>query len=290
MRIYVVTDSSASFSHPQLVAQSPLVVVPCSLRIGTTVYRDNIDLSTHEAIDRMARSESPPTLIAPDVTDFVATYTRLATVADAVLSIHPSRTFSKSYQNALFAAQRMHGKIPVNVLDCGTIGMAQGMIVRATLRAIERQIYQSVEELMTFIRAKLEHIYSAFYVESTDFLMRNGILSFSHALLCKMNAMRPIVTIEDGRLKPTEKVRNRVQGMQWLVEFVSEFQNFEDVLIVQPRSYMTNETRLLLDRLALQFPDKFFRYAIYSSSVATLIGCDATGVIVMEPDSYTRLS
>ncbi|MFZ4827136.1 MAG: DegV family protein [Phototrophicaceae bacterium] len=284
MRIYVVTDSSASFAHPQLVAHSPLVVVPCSLRIGKDVYRDNIDLNTHEAIDRMARSESPPALIPPDVADFVATYTRLATVADVIISIHPSAHLSQSYQNALIAAQRMHGYIAVHVLDCGTIGMAQGMVIRATLRAIERQTYNDIEDLVTYIRAKLERIYSAFYVESTDFLMRNHILSASHALLCKIHGMKPIITVEDGKMKPMEKVRNRAQGIECLVEFVTEFERFEDVLLVQPRSYMTDETRLLHDRLALEFPGKYFQYAIYSSSVATLIGCDATGVVVMEPD------
>ena len=283
MRIYVVTDSSASFAHPQLVAHAPLVIVPCSLRIGENIYRDNIDINTHEAIDRMARATTPPALIPPDVADFVAAYTRLAGLADVVISIHPAKHFSKSYQNALIAAQRMHGFLPVHVLDCGTIGTAQGMIVRATLRAIERQP-QSIEALVTFIRAKLERIYSAFYVESTDFLMRNQILSVSHALLCKINGLKPIITIEEGIMKPMEKVRNRVQGIERLVEFVSEFEHFEDVLLVQPRSYMTDETRLLHDRLALEFPGKYFQYAIYSSSVATLIGCDATGVIVMEPD------
>jgi len=94
--------------------------------------------------------------------------------------------------------------------------------------------------------------------------------------------IKPVLTIEDGRLIAIEKVRTRLQAIERLVEFVIEFTEFEDMLIMQHRSGQTEQTRMLQDRLKLDFPDVHFPHAMYGASLAALIGTDATGLAVLE--------
>jgi hypothetical protein len=61
-----------------------------------------------------------------------------------------------------------------------------------------------------------------------------------------------------------------------------EFVDLEDVLILNHRTYMSEQTRALQDRLTAEFGEKHFPYAVYSPSLAALIGADGTGLVVLE--------
>ena len=89
-----------------------------------------------------------------------------------------------------------------------------------------------------------------------------------------------------------EKVRTRMQAVDQLFEFVVEFSELEDIVILQPRSQLTEQARMLQDRLAVEFPGRYFPYSVYNPSLAALLGTDAVGVVVlenefeMEPDEF----
>jgi hypothetical protein len=79
-------------------------------------------------------------------------------------------------------------------------------------------------------------------------------------------------------------VKTRLQAVDRLVEFVVEFSDIEDVLILQHKSYITEQTRMVQDRLAVDFPGQYFPHTLYNPSLAGLIGVDATGIVVLESE------
>jgi fatty acid-binding protein DegV len=83
-------------------------------------------------------------------------------------------------------------------------------------------------------------------------------------------------------LIPMEKVRTQVQAVDKLVEFVTEFSVIERLVILQNTLYSTEQTRLLRDRLAAEFPGRYFPAMLYGPSLAALIGADATGIVIYE--------
>jgi fatty acid-binding protein DegV len=99
-----------------------------------------------------------------------------------------------------------------------------------------------------------------------------------------MLGVKPFLGVENGRLLPIEKVRTRAQAIDRLVEFAIEFTDIEDVVILQHKSYISEQTRAIQDRLAVEFPDMYFPYSTYGASLAALIGADATGMVILEQE------
>jgi fatty acid-binding protein DegV len=81
---------------------------------------------------------------------------------------------------------------------------------------------------------------------------------------------------------PMEKVRTRVQAIERLVEFAVEFTEIDDAVIVQHKPFLSEQTRMLQDRLTIEFPGRVFPHALYGPSLAALIGVDAMGLVVLE--------
>jgi len=260
-----------------------MTIVPNTLVIGGTPYRDGEDLSTEKLVGLMRHQTKPPRVIPPSVEDFAAVYTRLAYHHDAILSVHMSRELSDSWKHAKAAAKQLEGHVQVHVIDSTTLDGAQGMVIRAAVRAIEKH-GDDIETIVRTVRAAADRAYGVYYVNSPEFLSQNGILKPSHAVLSAMMGTIPVVSIEDGVIVPIEKVRTRSQAVDRLLDFVVEFEAIEDALILQPGTFMSEHTRNLQDRLASEFKGIHFPHAIYSATLAAYIGIDATGLVILEGD------
>jgi DegV family protein with EDD domain len=280
--IHIVTDSSAHFTNPHFIQQQPVTVVPNKISIAGKHYTDGVDLDTETGLKLIAHQPYAPLVHSPTAADYVEIYTRLARTHDAIISIHPSREIFPSWENARTAARQLAGHCLIEVIDSQNISAAQGMLVRLALRLMERG--ESAEEIVRLVRGAVDRLYSIYYVESISYLLQNKILSASHGVLGTMLGIKPLLTIETGHIQLIEKVRTRAQAVERLVEFVVEFTDIEDIVILQNKSYMTEQTRMLQDRLSVEFPSRHFPYMLYGSSLAAMIGVDATGVVVLESE------
>lgn len=281
--IHIVTDSGARFANPHFVRQHAITVIPNIIHVGGKTYREEVDLSAEEMLRLMSTSSLMPRMVPPTMDQYVEVYTRLARSYDAIISIHTSRELSESWHNANRAAQQLMGHSEIAVIDSQSLCAGQAMLVRAAVTAIQRE--KTVDDVIKAVRGAVDRIYSAYYVETTGYLQQNKIMSPSHAILGSLLGIKPFLTIEAGELMLIEKVRTRAQAVERLVEFVAEFTDLEDVVILQHKAHMSEQTRMLQDRLALEFPGRHFPYTVYGASLAAWIGADATGIVVLEGES-----
>lgn len=279
--VHIVTDSSAQF-----VQAVPTNVTVCAntLIIEGRSYREGVDLVGEDAFRLMAHQPYAPLVQPPSVSDYIDAYTRAAARgADAIISIHASRELSESWQNAVQAAQQVAGASRILVVDSRTISAAQGLLVEAAAQAA--QVDTHPDEIVRIVRGAIERVYTVFYVESTDYLMQNRIITPSHSILGGILNIKPVLTLEDGHLVAMEKVRTRAQAIERLAEFAVEFTEVDAALILQPRNGVTDQTRMLQERLAVEFPDRSFPYGLYNASLAAIIGVDALGLVVLESEN-----
>lgn len=283
--IAVVTDSFAHFvggSQGATPKSMPVTVIPNKITIGGRMYREGVDLSAEEAFRLLAHQPYAPAITPPSVHDYLDVYNRLIPTSSGIISIHASREMSQSWQNARTAAQQLLGHCPIVVIDSQTLSAGQAMLVQLALRAIEHE--DSLDEIVRIVRGAVERVYSVFYVESMDYLMQNKIMEPSHSILGTMLNIKPVLSIEHGRLHAMEKVRTRAQAIERLVEFAIEFTGIEDAVIVQHKPFVTEQTRMLQDRLATEFPGRVFPHMLYGPALASLIGTDAIGLVMLEQE------
>lgn len=280
--VLIVTDSCAHFPNPQVLQQLPITVVPNRITIAGKTYREGVDLHTEDAFRLLAHQAYAPALHEPTIADYLAVYSRLGREAAGIISIHASRELLPSWQNARAAAQQMAGQCEIAVIDSQTISTGQALLVQLAVTYAEQA--QTMDDIIRELRGAVDRIYSVYCVETMSYLLQNNIMAAPHTILGTMLGVRPLLAIEAGRFKPMEKARTRIQVIERLVEFAAEFSDLDDAVIVQNRTSISEQTRILQDRLAVEFPDRHFPYTAYGPSLAALIGTDAAGLVVLESE------
>ncbi len=279
-RIHIVTDSGARFSNPRLIRHFPVTILPNTIEISGKRYLEGVDIEPEAAFPLIAQSEAPPSVMPPSENDYAELFARLSHFCDAVISVHPSRELSQSWQNGRLAAQQVSGNCEIAVIDSQSLCAGQGMLIRAAARAAQEQA--SVEDVIQVVRQAVNRIYSVYCVDDVSLLRANAIMKPSHAILSRKLDIKPFVSLEDGKIIVIEKVLTRPEIIERLVEFLVEFNELEDAVVLQDQEQISDETRIMQDRLALEFPGQHFPFTMYSTTMACYLGASATGVAVLE--------
>src|SRR5947208_5324139 len=136
--IRVVTDSACDLPK-QVAADLGIVVVPLTVRFGSTELVDGVDLTPEEFWARCARSPALPETAAPSPGAFEETFRKLlADGAEGVVCVNLSSAMSATIQAAKMAAKEVADDLPVRIVDSRSVSLGQGQIAMAGARmAIE---------------------------------------------------------------------------------------------------------------------------------------------------------
>ncbi len=263
MTVKIVTDSVSDIP-PQVAQELGITVVPLYVRFGTEAYRDGVDLSTDEFYRKLVSSRTFPTTAAPSPGEIMAVYKKLAKESNEILSIHLSSKFSAFYDAALQAKEQMEGECRVEVIDCHSAILGQGLIVIAAAK--EAQAGASLDQIADMVRRAIPKTHVRMCFDTLEYLRRGGRIGRARALLGTILKVNPILAIKDGEAVPFGRERSRTKAIQRLFEFVKGFNNIRELGV----EYATtpDEAERLAHRLGSLFP----RERIYISKVGCVVG------------------
>jgi DegV family protein with EDD domain len=278
--VQIVTDSTAHFREPDYAARNGVHVVPLTIHFGPQTLREGVDIDTPGYFERVTRGGPLATAASPTAEAFGELYETLSNNGDQILSIHLSSKLSHTWRNAKNAAEGLLGRCQISVIDTLTTSIGLGLLVEAAAAAAARG--ETLDEIVRIVRGMIPRLYVVFFVESLEYLEHSRRLSKAQARLGAMLGIKPFLTIEEGDIVPMEKVRTRQQAVEKLMEFITEFSTIEHLAILRGATNHADETRPLLERLAVDFPGRQWEVATYGPALATQIGPDSLGVIVFE--------
>ena len=213
MSVAIVTDSTA-YLPADLVASQGIRVVPLHVVVGGQAFREGVDITTAEVAAAL-RTFTPVSTSRPSPQQFLEAYEAAsAGGADAVVSVHISADMSGTAESAAVAASL--SPIVVEVVDSRSIGMAMGYAVLSAAEAARRGENTKAIAAIAISRAKAATV--IFYVDTLEHLRRGGRIGAASALLGSALAIKPLLTMADGRIKPVEKVRTAARALSRLEE------------------------------------------------------------------------
>jgi DegV family protein with EDD domain len=277
--VKVVTDSTAHL-EPGVAEELGISIVPLNIHFGDEILRDGIDITAAEFFRRLERSPEIPTSSPPSRSTFEKVYSELSKTTDGIISIHISSKLSQTCAVANAVAAPFLGRCNIAIVDSLTTSLGLGILATAAAKAAAQG--KSLDEIVRLLRGVIPHIYIVFFVETLDYLEREGYIGRAQAILGSMLGIKPLLIIEDGEIVPLEKVRTRLKAIDKLFEFVVEFPHIEQMAILQKSLVATEETLLLIERLEMVLPEMEFPIITYGSVLATHVGPNTMGVIVYE--------
>ncbi|HLF00638.1 MAG TPA: DegV family protein [Anaerolineales bacterium] len=283
-RVQIVTDSTAHFTDPDFPRQHALTIVPVTIHFGKESFRDGADITSEQFFAKLKTTNgSLPTAASPTPEQFTAVYEEVTKHTNQVVSIHLSSKLGRVWRNASIGAEPLVGRCNIQVVDSTTTSIGLGILVEAAAQAAEDGA--TPDEIVKLIRGLIPRLYVVFFVDSLEYLASNKRFNKTQAILGSMLEIKPFLTIEEGNMVAMEKFRTRQQAVEKLIEFVSEFSALEHLAIMQSTPEITEDTRLVLEQLAIDFPGRQFPVCVYGPSLGTFLGPNALGVIVFEGES-----
>ena len=213
-----MTDSTAYLPAELVRAGSvPITVVPLHVVIGGKQHREGVDV-TLESLSEALQSFTPLSTSRPSPQEFLdASEAAAASGASAVVSIHISSEMSGTCQAAQIAAEQ--APIPVEVVDSRSLGMAMGFGVLSAASAAGEGL--PAAEVAEIARVRAAGAKVAFYVDTLEYLRRGGRIGSASALLGSAFAIKPILTLVDGAIRPLEKVRTSSRALARLADLTA---------------------------------------------------------------------
>lgn len=275
MSIAIVTDSTA-YIPKKLREKHQIYTVPLSVIFGTETYREEIDITTEQFYEKVARNEELPSTSQPAIGEFVELFEQLKENYDTVISIHLSRKFSGTYDAAESAGKMVDG-IDVHVYDSELSCMPQGLLaIAASEMARDGKKANEIIAALNNIKANTR---AYFMVDDLSHLHRGGRLNRAQAILGSVLNIKPILHIEEGLIVPFEKIRTRKKAITRIMSMLEEdSKNKRVARVVFIHANNKNAATKLRDKYREDFPDVETIISYFGPVIGTHLGEGSVGV------------
>jgi DegV family protein with EDD domain len=209
-RIAIITDTDSSLPV-ELAKKHGIVQVPIIIQFGDESFRDVFEITNETIFARIDKEGKLPTTAAPSPGQFVEAFkAAFASGAESILCLNISSEMSATYTSARQAADLLPGK-RIEVVDTRTLAIGQGYMAIAAAETVAKG--GSLEDAISAaedVRGRT-HLFGA--LATLKYIAMSGRVSQLAAGMAGLLDIKPILTIQDGKLSLLEKIRT--QGKSW---------------------------------------------------------------------------
>ncbi|NPD89541.1 MAG: DegV family protein [Asgard group archaeon] len=278
----IMTDSGADFSL-EYQKEHDLVLIPTRIMINDVEFIDRENITREEIIDKMINDKAKTSTSVAPPAEFHRIISESLEKYEKVLYIAISSKMSATYQNAILTAKRID---PDRFFAFDTQSVSWGMSLLIDHAILRRDQGIALEQVINELNKMIKSLKLYFIVDTLEYLRRGGRIGAAKSMLGKLIGAKPILTIEDGEIKPEDTVRSIDAGIEFfeskLKEFSKKYTNYAFATIFGIETQMFKE---FAENLANKYkPLKFF-YEPIGANIISHAGPFLFGIGIIEiPD------
>lgn len=214
--VKIITDTTSCLAN-NLAEEYDIPVIPQVINFGKDSYYEGLEIDTETFMERLTSSSELPKTAAPPPELFVKEYKRLVPTGETILCIHPSAEVSGTVRSATIAAMDFPNA-DIRIIDTRVIASPLGSIVELAAKwALEGN---SADEIVKKIDDLKRRCRVHFLVSTLEYLARGGRIGGAASLLGSVLQIKPILTMEDGKIEVYEKERTQKRAIVRLKEII----------------------------------------------------------------------
>ena len=202
--IRILTDS-ASDILPAEAEQLGVTVIPLNVTLEDgTVLRYGVDMTPSAYYEILAGCRKLPTTSQPSPELFENFFLEAAAAGDEVIGIFLSHALSGTYQCAKLAAD-MANVDNVLFVDSGHVCLSEALLVRLAVQL--RDSGKTAGQIAAILEHAKEHLHLVAAIDDLKYLRKGGRLPAAVAVAGGMLGIKPLITIQDGKVAMAGKAR-----------------------------------------------------------------------------------
>jgi DegV family protein with EDD domain len=254
--IAIITDTDSSLPL-ELAKKNNVVQVPILIQFGDESFRDAFDINNDAVFARVDREGKLPTTAAPSPGQFVEAFKQaFDSGADSVLCFNISSEMSATCAAALQAAGMLPGK-RIEVVDTRSLAMGQGYMVLAAVEAAASGA--SIEEAIAAAEDVRSRTYIFGALATLKYIAMSGRVSHLAAGMAGLLDIKPVLTLQNGKLELLEKIRTQKKAWNRAIELSAEKaagRRIEKMAVLNVKAPEAGRQFESLLRLTLPCPDE----------------------------------
>lgn len=251
----IVTDSTSDLTPAELTALD-VHRVPLYVAFQGKTHKDWVEIAPKDIVAGVQAGADLPSTSQPSPEDFAAAY-RSAKDAGAteILVVTISSELSGTFQSANLAAKE--AGLPVSIVDSRGASAGVGWLVReaAELRGAGTPVADIVA---TLDRLKADQMV-LFSVGTLEYLQKGGRIGRASAFFGGLLNIRPILTLDDGKIVPAAKARGTKKAIAEIVDRVKAHASAHPGALVLDFLHIQDEAAAQTLRQAIQDAGVAFR-------------------------------
>lgn len=215
--VRIITDSAADFSSEDAKRLGISAVLPLTVQIGDTTYHDGVDINPTEFYEKLIESDELPTTsqIPPYV--FEEEFKKVSEAGDTAVVVLISSELSGTYQSACVAAAEYDC---IHVVDSHNVSIGEQCLTEYAVRL--RDEGKSAAEIAAELDTIKEDITVLALLDTLEYLKKGGRISATTAFVGGVLAIKPVITIKEGKVEMLGKARGSKNGNNLLRELVDK--------------------------------------------------------------------
>lgn len=203
----VITADSTCDLPQDLIEKNGITVIPLTVLLGESVYRDGVDIRPNDIYDYVAKTGELPKTSAVTPETYYNVFKNLTDEGKKVVHIGFSSGLSSSYQNACVAAGEVEN---VYCVDSKNLCTAMGLLV---LKACDfRDKGMDAKRIADKINKLVPKVSATFVLDSLEYLHKGGRCSSVAKFGANVLGIKPSITVntETGTLEVSKKYRGKM--------------------------------------------------------------------------------
>ncbi|MDE3088142.1 MAG: DegV family protein [Chloroflexota bacterium] len=245
-KIKIITDSTcdlpASYFHEYAIG-----VVPVNIQFGNATFQEGVTIDQTTFYKKVDELGIIPQTSQPSVGQFAEAYRAAAREGfDTILSLHVTGKLSGTMNSATLAAQEVADEIKVIPYDslCGSAALGF-MCVDAVEMA---RAGKSVEQILARLDAARPRVGIFLSLATLRYAQMSGRISGLQGFIASLLNVKPIISLHEGELAPSGRVRSRQAAMNQLIDLAKQAAGEQPIKFAALHAQARPDAEQLLER------------------------------------------
>lgn len=214
MNVRIIIDSSVDVAER---FRQDVKIVPLTIHFGEEELIDGLTIDKQRFYERLVECDELPRTSQANPTAFQKVFEEVTQAGEEAVVITLSSELSGTFQSACLAVQDYDN---IYVVDSKNAAIGSGILTEYAIACAKKGM--SAREIAEELERKKEDVCLIALLDTLEYLKRGGRISKTVAFAGGVLNIKPVVTIQDGKVEVIGKARGSRQGNNLLVEKIQE--------------------------------------------------------------------